>query len=277
MKTNLEELGSRGLCSVEYSPMLKQAVEKAVRAWREFCSLPEEIRAKFPYNPRDGMGVGYELKKTPGTTLDIKEDFHFTSQGQKWLMDQAEEVGQVAVALVEGLAELNDYMSATVRSFALEVEKVYDLPGFAEEIMANSGGWFIRFLHYFGGAEPGDEIAKAHADKSGFTLHLHESDPGLQYLDRVYRWQDISMQPGETVILPGMRGQYRSKGKLKATFHRVVATPETAKLGRFSAVAFIHPDNRVPQYDKAGAGRLQEMKPGFNYEMPFEEFARLFK
>jgi isopenicillin N synthase-like dioxygenase len=276
MKTDIMKLGTEGLCTVEYPENLKIAVGAAMARWQEVCTLPEEVRICFPYNANKGMGVGYELKKTPGSTLDLKEDFHYTRRAQAWLAEQARKIGNPDIIdFVASLAELDKIMAPFVQSFADELESAYGLPGFADEIQG--GEWFIRFLHYFDGAQLGEEIAKAHADKSGFTLHLFESAPGLQYLDRSFVWRDVEMGEGKTVIIPGMRGQRGSEGKLKATFHRVVATLDTAQTGRFSAVAFIHPDVRVPQYDKDGAGRLQEMKPGFNYEMLFEEFKRFFK
>lgn len=277
MKILIDNLESKGLVSVAYPGELRLAVERSMEAWRRVCDLPEEVRMRFPYNNAEGMGVGYELKKTPGSTLDIKEDFHFTQGSKKWLLKAGKATEHKAIVeflrSADGLVEL---MKPLVRGFAERVEKVFSIPGFSQDVAENSDQWFVRFLHYFDGAKEGEEIAKAHADKSGFTLHLYESDSGLEYLDRNYQWQDMKVSSGETAIIPGMRGQYRSKGKLKATFHRVVATPETAVAGRYSMVAFIHLKN-TPAYDKAGAGRLQEFKPGFNYEMPFEEFAKLFK
>ena len=278
MKTSIENFGSQGLVSVEYPKALRQAVEESVELWKKFCDLPESVRAQFPYNSGEGMRVGYELKKTQGATLDIKEDFHFTRGAKQWLIEQSKKLNDpTIVEFVASLNRLVELMNSTVAEFAQAVERVYEMPGFTQEISENSDQWFMRFLHYFGGAQPGEEIAKAHADKSGFTFHLYESDPGLEYLDRKHHWQDMPVSAGETVIIPGMRGQYCAQGKLKATWHRVVATSQTAKHGRFSAVAFIHPSFQTPQYNKAGMGRLQEFEPGFNYEMPFEEFAKLFK
>ncbi len=135
--------------------------------------------------------------------------------------------------------------------------------------------WFVRFLHYFGGRKEGDEIATPHVDKSGFTLHLYESDPGLQYLDFAKQWRDMPVSLGETAIIPGMRLQYRSQNRLKAIYHRVIATEKVAQQGRFSVVCFIHLKN-TPEYNKQKAGRLQEFPPGFNYDMPFSEFSKLF-
>jgi isopenicillin N synthase-like dioxygenase len=275
MNTSIENLETAGFVNVPYPASLRKSVEAAVERWKAFCAQSEEARMSVPYLSKEGMGVGYELKKTPGANLDLKEDFHF-SPGSAKELKLAVEANSYARELVVAVENLSEELRPLISAFALEIEKAFGLAGFKEEIEQSEDEWFLRFLHYFGDREEGEEIATAHADKSGFTLHLYESDPGLQYLDRNYQWQDLQISNGETAIILGMRGQYRSEGRLKATFHRVIATPITAKRGRFSMVVFVHPKN-TPAYDKARAGRLQEFQPGFNYEMPFEEFAKLFK
>jgi isopenicillin N synthase-like dioxygenase len=217
--------------------------------------LPKEEKKKFRYDSGEGMGVGYELKETSGTTLDLKEDLHFTAERRKWLWDEAAKFADPDVHnLITWLDELRERIAPMVIEFARAMGEVYDMPHFMEDVEANAPQWFIRLLHYFPGAELGEEIAKAHADKSGFTLHLYESHAGFEYLDYSRAWREVNFSPDTTVILPGMRGQHRSEGRLKATFHRVVATPETAREGRYSAVLFVHPAN-TPEYDKARAGR----------------------
>lgn len=122
----------------------------------------------------------------------------------------------------------------------------------------------------------GDETASAHVDQSAFTFHLYESDPGLQGLTfDEKKWIDIPVSAGETVIFPAMQMQLRSKGEIRALCHRVIATECTAKHGRYSAVCFVQL-KRTAKYDKDRCGRLQERKPGFNYDMPNAEFSKLF-
>jgi isopenicillin N synthase-like dioxygenase len=222
------------------------------------------------------MGVGYELKKTAGTCLDLKEDFHYTSGMHEWLAQAASIVGnKYASDVVASANSLLNLLTPFITAFAQEVEKEFALEGFAQEIADSQDMWFVRYLHYFGDRHVGDEIATSHADKSGFTLHLYESSPGLQFLDFKKQWKEVSMTSTDTVIIPGMRLQYRSKNVLKALFHRVVATRTTAKTGRFAMVCFVHLKH-TPQYNKRGAGRLQEFTPGFNYSMSFQDFAKLF-
>jgi len=47
-----------------------------------------------------------------------------------------------------------------------------------EEVIA----FFVRFIHYPPQKSSGKVTAQAHPDQSGFTLHLFESDPGLECL-----------------------------------------------------------------------------------------------
>jgi isopenicillin N synthase-like dioxygenase len=277
MQSSFNSLKEAGFINVEYPEDLRRSVSKAIDAWKRFCALPESVKVQFPYASGEGMGVGYELKKEEGRTLDLKEDFHATLGARKWLRDTAIDIGDPQIAYFVGCTEsLVETMDTLVLWFARMLEENYGVEGLTDEVKDSKDMWFVRFIHYFPGSKPGEEIGKAHADKSGFTLHLYESDPGLQYLDRKMAWADMPVSETETVIIPGMRGQYRSKGDLKATFHRVVATKDTAKTGRFSAVCFVHL-KRTPEYDKSRAGRLQEFKPGFNYSMSFDEFAKLFK
>lgn len=277
MKTiSVGDLSMKGLVRIPYPAELRKSVEEAIKAWRVFCALPETSKARFPYNAGDGMGVGYELKKKEGANLDVKEDFHFTLGSQAWIMDMARSIGNSETTnLVNAATDLVGLMQPLVLDFASAIEKEFTLDDLRREVEDSKAVWFVRFLHYFGGRKEGDEIATPHADKSGFTLHLYESDPGLQYLDFGEQWKEMPVSHDETAIIPGMRLQYRSQGKLKAIYHRVVATEKTAREGRFSAVCFVHLI-RTPESNKKKAGRLQEFQPGFNYNMPFEEFSKFF-
>jgi isopenicillin N synthase-like dioxygenase len=274
---------SQSFVTVPYPKSLEDTVAKAVASWKSFCILPEATKKQFSYHSNNStasgknhMGVGYELKKTAGSFLDQKEDFHFTTGEEKWLQNETDKIkNKEALNLVEISKNLVTEMSPFILDYARSLEKDFGLTGLEQEVRESKDHWFLRYLHYFGERKVGEEIATSHADKSGFTLHLYESDPGLEMLTMDMNWVPMPVGNGNTVIIPGMRLQYRSKNKLKALFHRVLATKDTAKTGRFSMVCFVHL-MKTPQYDKAKAGRLQEFPPGFNYDMPFEEFAKLF-
>lgn len=233
-----------------YPKLLREAVVAAIEEWKQFCALPLEEKKKTPYS-NNAAGVGYEFKDGSGPGGDFKENMDVTT------------------------GPFIDLIREITLDFARECEQEYDLQGFAEEVSRST--FFVRFIHYFGDRELGVETATAHVDQSAFTLHLYESDPGLQCLTYDNKeWVDMPVSEGETVIIPAMQLQLRSKGELRALAHRVIATESTKKIGRFSAVCFIQLKD-TPKYDKDRCGRLQEKEPGFNYDMPITEFTKMFK
>lgn len=276
IKASVLDLETAGFVNVPYPASLRSSVRMAVQTWQDFCCLGKTTKQKFPYREDRAGGVGYELKERAGSTLDLKENFQFTRVSSVWLRETAVDVvGLTPIQLVGCADGLVGLIQSLVVNFAREAEESFALGGLADEVILGRDQWIVRFLHYFGGRKVGDEIATPHADKSGLSLHLYESDPGLQCLGFDGEWRDMPVSDSETVIIPGMRMQFRSKGDLKALCHRVVATPETARTGRYSIVCFI-PLINTPAYNKVAAGRLQEFPPGFNYTMPFEEFRKLF-
>src|SRR5277367_1949663 len=115
---SVRDLESKGVVNVQYPAELRKSVVAAVAAWKAFCSLPEELRAKFPYNKAAGMGVGYELKKTPGANLDLKEDFHVTAGSHDWLESTARTFGDpIALNLVEQAEKLIDLAEPLILDF----------------------------------------------------------------------------------------------------------------------------------------------------------------
>jgi len=72
-----------------------------------------------------------------------------------------------------------------------------------------------------------------------------------------------------------MQTQLYSNGELNGLCHRIIANETTKRFGRYAIVCFV-PLDGVPTYDRRSHGRLQEMTPGFNYQMPPSQFADLF-
>ncbi len=276
MKTNISDLQTKGFVALSYPADLRDAVNKTVESWKKFCSLPLDVKKSLPYS-NNSDGVGYEYKDGIGPKADKKENFDITTAGEKWLETNIKQIqNRVALAFVQDAVELVNIMKPTILDFAQQAEEEFTLQGFKEEVAASEAAFFVRFIHYFGEREAGEETASAHADQSGFTLHLFESAAGLQCLTPNREWIDMPVSEGETVIIPDMQMQLRSEGRLTATCHRVIATLETAKTGRYSAVCFVQFKN-TPKYDKDKSGRLQEKTPGFNYGMPHHEFKKMFK
>ncbi len=273
---SISNFKSEGFVSLSYPPALRDAVDRTIESWKEFCALSEDIKKGLPYS-NNSDGVGYELKDGKGTKADRKENFDVTTAGVDWLKKNASGIkNDAALKFVQDATSLVGIMKPLILDFAQEVETTFGITGFRDEVKESEAAFFVRFIHYFGDREISEETATAHTDQSGFTLHLFESHAGLQCLTPAKKWIDMPVSEGETVIIPAMQLQLRSEGKLKALCHRVIANPETAKTGRYSAVCFIQLKN-TPKYDKEKHGRLQEKEPGFNYSLSHEEFKKLFK
>jgi isopenicillin N synthase-like dioxygenase len=273
---NIAELKDEGRLYVSYPEDLRKGVEEAVEAWKKFCALPREQKLKFPYSGDTNVsGNGYELKE--GQSFDLKENFHLRLAVKDELMRKAERVDDlIAPEFVEKALALNPLMAPLLREFSSSVEEQLGIPGFAEDVMSYQPQWLIRFLHYFGDREPGEEIATPHNDKGGFTLHLYESDPGVERLTfGTKEWVPMPLSHDQTVIIAGNGLQHRSQSQLRALCHRVVATEETAKQGRYSAVCFFTFRNSK-HFDKARFGSQQSYPPGAFYDMPFAEFDTFF-
>lgn len=272
----MQELKTNGFIILPYPEKLRTAINTLVPLWRDFCALPPTTKEGIPYS-NSSAGIGYELKEGIGQRADKKENFDFTLAGQEWLqrstvVKENSTVANFVQQVILSVAEIKPL----VILFAQQLESTFHLKGLTEEVEKGEDAFFVRFIHYFGGRTAEEEIATAHADQSGFTLHLFESAPGFQCLSREGRWLDVPMPADGAVVISGMQMQLRSRGELKALSHRVVATPETAQNGRYSAVCFVQLRN-TPKYDKEKHGRLQEKKPGFNYSMSVAEFKGLFK
>lgn len=276
MNTPIIDLKTKGFVVLSYPADLRLAVNKTITSWKKFCALPTEVKKGLPYS-NNADGVGYELKDGTGNKADRKENFDVALAGAKWLETHIGNIkNPVALEFVQNATALVGILKPIILDFAQQSEDGFDLKDFVKEVEHGEDAFFVRFIHYFGDRELGDETALAHADQSGFTLHLFESSSGLQCLTFDHKWIDMPVSEGETVIIPSMQMQLRSKGELKALCHRVIATPETKDAGRYSAVCFVQL-KKISKYDKDTHGRLQEKKPGFNYELSIEEFAGLFK
>lgn len=273
---NIKDLKTKGYVVLEYPVGITGAVEKAVDSWKRFCKLPEEFKKSLPYS-NGGAGVGYEIKDGSGSKADLKENFDVCGSGKNWLKENIQSIkNPVVINFVQTVEDLNNLLKPAILDFAKQVEDEYRLEGFEREVSESQNTFFTRFIHYFDGRNSGEETATAHVDQSGFTLHLYESAPGLQCLGLDGEWVDMPVSEGVTVIISAMQMQLRSEGRLKALCHRVVATDKTADNGRYSAVCFVQL-GKTAKYNKEVNGRLQEKKPGFNYDMKYEEFKEMFE
>ncbi len=275
MTISTNELRNLGLLNLEYPFNLREAVERAVTSWKSFCHLSREEKNAFTFfEDNHGDGAGYELKEGDSETKkDSKENFHVTLFQYTRL---AEIANKRTFSFLNDAKILIDSMEPLILQFAKTIEKEYSIDGLLDEVILSKPYWILRYLHYFGDQKEGCEIAAPHADKGGFTLHLFESDEGLEYFCLKQRvWKAMPVHEKQTVIIPAVQLQLWSKGNLKALYHRVVATDKSARSGRFSMVCFI-PFQNIPMYNKKVHGSMQTHDVGFNYNLSHQEFSNLF-
>ena len=271
-------LEKMGFVNIAYPQHLRAAVENAIVSWRVFCILPSEIKTQFAYcNEGQPSGSGYELKEEKGSKRDLKENFQVNLGHYARLDAIAKKVNNPqALRFIHDAHQLIRLATPLIEQFAINLQETYGIEGLVADTLDNINYWILRYLHYFGDRHVGEEIAAPHADKCGFTLHLYESDAGLQYLDiHTREWRPMPVHAGQTAIIPSMQVQLRSNGQLRALYHRVVATERTAQIGRFSMVCFVDL-TRTPVYNKSALGRMQDYQVGFNYDLAPTDFSKLF-
>lgn len=278
MQSILSDLKKDGFINIQYPESVRKSVEGTSVAWKKFCTAETTVKESFHYS--EVAEAGYEFKGVVGVGKDLKENFHMTPKSISNLEGIAAKTGnQDATNFIISGKKLFEDTYEFVKDVLLKIEEESGIVGLAERGLRLQGDWIIRFLHYLPGMPVGNEIAATHPDKGSVTLHLYESDGGLQYFwDGV--WKDMPVSSEYTASIGGMGLQYATECQVKATNHRVIATENTSKEGRYSIVMFI-PVADVPEYDKERYGRTQDVilkeGVGFNYNLTFPEFKEYFK
>ena len=266
MEAALQKLQTEGVAMIPYNQNIREIVERAAASWQSFCGLPLEEKQRYGAL---GSMVGYEYKDGSGPQGDRKENFDITTGIQLENVD-------VAPAFIHDTVAISKALSQQAIRFAQQVEDAYTVPELTARTEQSTDQIFTRFIHYFGDQPAGTEIATPHCDQSGYTFHLFETAGGCQRLDYTTReWVDMPVAAGKMAAFPAMQLQLLSGGELRALSHRVIATEETSRVGRYAIVCFVRLKN-TPEYDKATHGRLQEFEPGFNYDLSPNAFAELF-
>ena len=272
MNHSLSSLSTAAVAMADYPEDLQAQVEQAGQLWQQFCALPQAAKNRLTAAPDPSGAInGYETKDGSGPNGDRKENFDVTP-GYSPTIQESSVAGDFVATATQLTNAIADFAILTARG----IETAHNVPNLEAIVRASRPSTFVRFLHYFGDNDATQSFAQPHTDQSGFTFHRYETAPGCERLDPATRtWQPLPVVPGRTVLFPAMQLQLLSGGALKALCHRVVTTTATSQQGRYAIVAFMRFEN-TPAYDKATHGRLQEMEPGFNYDLTPQKFAKLF-
>lgn len=265
---------------IPFPDLARFLAQRVANEWRAFCELPAEVKSAFSIGVEDpACDDGYRMRCNAGE--DPKEFFHVTRAN---LPDLCERIGRFDQrrAGVSAMLALADALlieaSDMVYDYAERIAKT--VPGcehLTREIFASGHIATLRFLHYLPGkCAAGEILAAPHIDQGGPTLHLYESESGLEYLDRDDAWKELPIGKGTEKTTPcfgGLTQQYATSSSITALCHRVIATERTGKEGRWSIVCFSEILS-APRVRKDL--RLSQLTPGFNYDLDKLQLKPLF-
>lgn len=265
-------LVTQGYVSFEYPSRLRTCVADALASWQRFCTLPEDEKQKLSGGDRI-HDFGYMRRRDEGSHADDKELFHALRGELPLLLPRARSINDSrATNFIEAVDALIDACTPIVWEFAQDIEERYKIANFARDTIASHDEWVFRYLHYFKSEEK--PLANAHVDRGCFTFHLAETAEGGEYLDQEGVWRPWPVSQERTIIFPSMTLQHRARGELKALWHRVAPTIDSAREGRFAMVAFI--DTACTHRVHTEQYRMQDLTEGFNYQISFPEFEKYF-
>ena len=258
-----EQIKQQLYAKVFYPPELTEAL-RLVGFWRDFCGLPQESKMAFAY-PNHQVGVkdpGYKERERAKGRED-KWYFHYTGQNDEMLAayQLAERVNQDP--LLRSFFQFIKEVYAHAQGLALDIARQMDavVPGLEQEITAGKNEMVLRLL-YYRPLQPQDmSLADPHIDRSGFTLHLYESHPGLELLDWQGNWQPAPMGAGHTIVFGAWQLQQKSNQSLPATWHRVRRLPGVNDVTPRISLVFFVPFVQTPSYPKDD--RFQSLVPGY--------------
>jgi isopenicillin N synthase-like dioxygenase len=234
-----EQLREKLYADVLYPSELAELMEHAP-TWKAFCSLPEAVKEQFAFaDDQAEKDPGYKVRERAKGRED-KQYYHVTAQHKdlirKYNLEALVESNPSIKSFFEFADQVYVQASALVTQIAQELEP--HIPGIMEQLGSKESRFTLRTLLYTPTNVSDMILADPHYDRSGFTLHLYESHPGLQLLDWDMQWKDAPMGPGHTIVFNGYQMERLTNGALQKTWHRVNrATPPGEQ--RTSMVFFV--------------------------------------
>lgn len=237
-----EQLKTKLFADVPYPPEMC-ALMTQVGTWRQFCQLRSEIKELFTFPDHQSLwqDPGYKRRRPdPIKKRDNKENFHFHSNYRALLrhyhLEKIVEENPTLKTLYQFIDQLHPAVMNLIEVIGNDLAK--HVPGLPAELAKGRDLVVIRFCHYT--PEPNDQIlAAAHADRSGFTLHLYESRPGLQLFDLSGKWIEAPLNNKNTIVFTGYQFELATAGKLQRTWHRVIQQQPNTIENRISVVVFV--------------------------------------
>lgn len=253
LKTNL-------FADVPY-PQTTRELMKKIEIWRQFCTLPLEIKQKFAFPNHQGMWDDGYKKRRKVEGREDKEYFHFHANYKTILGEYGLTEFVANTPVIANFWNFVDEIYEAVRQLIVTIGKDLGekIPGMQAELEKSKHLVTLRFLHYTPEDTNETVLAAPHFDRSGFTLHLYESIPGLQLLNWNNEWQDAPISESSTIVFSGYQLEYKTQEDIQKTWHRVAHRPGHNET-RISLIAFVP---FIDTYTYPEEARSQDLVPGY--------------
>ena len=263
---SIEQIKTSGYAELTCPASLTDVALQAMEKWQRVFALQPHLKEKT----RSARNVGLV---TPNT-------YHFTYGELALLHELALRLDghprRMVFELIEASEALWKGLAPLVLGYAQTIEREASLRRFVEEVEWGKNSWIIEYRFDEPNGEVDGVLRLPKVASQGLAIHVTETDAGLQHLGLNARWQDTLTPNGNLIITPGLQLQHRTKGEVRGLCERAVSTEKSAFLGRHTITCLI-PLRMSPSFDEVRAGKqLTDHDEGFNYTMPYGEFANLF-
>lgn len=223
--------------------LLEQAYALAV----ELFARPEAEKRRYAGGLRGYTPFGVEHAKD-NAHPDLKEFWqigHEEASGARLSAFSApniwpEQPAQFRETFQTLFAELNETGCLLLQALAptLGVDADYFEP------LVRRGDSVLRVLHYppiGADADPHAVRSAAHEDINLLTILVAARGAGLELLDRDGAWLPVVSEPNALIVDSGDMMARLTNDVIPATTHRVVNSPQSSQVSRYSMPFFMHP------------------------------------
>lgn len=283
MSQALQDLGFFAVINTGIS---SSVLDEAYDAAKAFFALPTEVKMRYDARPtncqRGYVPPHIEIAKN-ATRSDFKEVWHL---GPNITPERAKELGYAAdvwpaeIRFKEPIRAmynmLSQYVLSLEEAFALAIGERTTL--FSE--MTREGDWFMRVAYYPPCTEEEKKNtvwAGEHTDIDLFAILPRSTASGLEVKDKDGNWIRVVVPDNAFIMNAGDVLENMTNGYFRSPLHRVVATEDNGREGRYSIILFIHPKNEddvspLPSCI-ARTGGVQKFANAQRWELIGERFA----
>jgi len=243
----VKQLQSKAFAQIPFSKSWDE-FKAAADLFLDFCELSQAEKEKWHIkdDPED-KGIGYIRKSKEYGELDDKEYFHYFPEVLNYFDKDFQNAPEALKNLIKVADGIFDLATQKLGEVLKEINKTY--PGVFEKFFDKNEKPFknnvLRFLNYHPPQNIGDSVAGGHYDKSGITLALAESKPGLRIGFDEKNLELVEHKDKEAIVMVGLKLAKLTANKLRPSWHDAIDIDgKTYRPGcaRWAVVFFMHPE-----------------------------------